>query len=186
MNTPRTGWGRGIVAAGAAVSLTVALGACAGPSALNGVPGAGPATSQVSAEPVDVGADADPGTVELVDTGSETPGGDQAHQAERRRVHRLRHVLHATWVTGGATPTSHAAIRGKVTSVSDEDITVKARDGVSMTFGVTSGTTVRKRVHGTGSPSSIDQVTVGDAALVSGVDRDRKTARLVVYRDRTA
>lgn len=181
MNTPPARWRRKIVTAGFAVGLAVTLGACAGPSSLAAVSGAAPATSQVSVEP-DVGADTDPGTIELVDADTSTPRGDQTG---RPCVHRLRDVLHATWVTGGEAPTTHAAIRGKVTAVGEDAITVKARDGVSMTFDITSTTTVRKRHQGTGSPSSIDQVAVGDAALVTGVERGGMIARLVVYRDRT-
>lgn len=82
---------------------------------------------------------------------------------------RLRHFLHGTWVTGPAAPVTHSAIRGTVTAVSATSITVRARDGVTLTFAVTDATKVHRRGDGRGTFSPIDEVHVGDEALVTGV-----------------
>ncbi len=123
--------------------------------------------------------------MELVGAGSTTEAGSTTQGGGATRgwpaPRRLRHVLHATWVTGGRTPTTHEAIRGEVTAVSASSITVRARDGVSLTFTVTSSTKVRERHDGTGQDSTIGQVEVGDRALVSGVQAATLTARHVVY-----
>ena len=100
---------------------------------------------------------------------------------------RLLRALHATWVTAGAQgPVTHQAIRGDVTAVSATAITVKAEDGVSMTFAVSADTRVRARVAGggkgvTGTDSTIGAVKVGAKALVTGVGTGTPTARAVIH-----
>ncbi len=95
-----------------------------------------------------------------------------------RRV-RLGRALHGTWVTkdgkGGtdAKTTSyvtHDAIHGTVSAVSSTSISVKAADGVTETYKVTSATKVRMRTAGEkkGAASSIAQVKTGGKVLVVG------------------
>lgn len=95
---------------------------------------------------------------------------------------RWRHVLHATWVvtTAGA-PVTHQAIRGEVAAVSDSSITIKARDGVSLTFAVSADTHVRARSQGAGADGAIGAVTVGARALVTGVGASDPVAKHVVF-----
>ncbi len=170
MNTPVSSRPirRVVALGGVAVVAAAALSACGATTDASSASPAGQSSQRV--------ADPDPSTIGLV---SATTGTSTA--ADRGMRLRLRHVLHATWVTGGAKPTTHDAIRGEVTAVSASSITVRARDGVSMTFAVTSSTKVRERHAGKGTDSSIGKVAVGDRALVTGVGSSGLTARHVVY-----
>lgn len=176
MSTPMNPRHRVAALGGALVLGAVALGACATPS----TPAASSAVTSSSTTAAQRASATDPSTIDLVSAATNSHRG--ADRADRGFALRLRHVLHATWVTGGKTPTTHDAIRGEVTAVSATSITVKARDGVSMTFAVGSSTKVRVRHDGTGSASSIGQVKVGDRALVLGVGTTQLTARHVLYR----
>ena len=171
-------------AASAAVIIglsTLALGACSKtepPSA------SAPASQQVAASGAS-GSD----TVDLVNAAVDIPtAGETQNGGDRRGLRaRLLRALHATWVTEGKQgPVTHQAIRGDVTAVSATSITVKAKDGVSMTFAVTADTTVRQRIAGSGkgtkaTASTIGAVTVGTKALVAGVGASSPTARVVVH-----
>lgn len=131
------------------------------------------------------GTPPDSSTIQLVNAAAGgDPGASTDHGPHRPWLRaRLTHVLHATWVTRSASgPVTHQAIRGKVTAVSESQIRVEAADGVSMTFQVTDETKVRARSHGHGADSTIDAVTVGSRALVTGVGETQPTARLVVFR----
>ena len=162
----------------------LALGACA-TSAPTSAPVSVPSEQQAAGQEV-AGSD----TLELVNAALETPsaiseapdGGDRPGLRAR-----LLRALHATWVTDSTQgPVTHHAIRGDVTAVSDTSITVRAKDGVSMTFAVGADTKVRARVAGTGkgvrgTDSTIGAVTVGSTALVTGVGTATPTARAVVH-----
>jgi hypothetical protein len=160
---------------------TLALGACSktDPSAASA-----PASEQVSAQQAS-GSD----TIDLVNAAAETPAaGEAPNGADRRGLRaRLLRALHATWVTESQQgPVTHQAIRGDVTAVSSTSITVKAKDGVSMTFAVTPDTKVRERIAGSGTgtkatASTIGAVTVGSKALVTGIGASSPTARVIVH-----
>jgi hypothetical protein len=170
--------------------------------------GAGAATLGGCAKPADLGAAdrssaqqavPDSDTIDLVDaTLEESPAladqaGQQADQAgqqakrDRKALRvRLLRALHGTWVTQGQNGTvTHQAIRGEVTAVSATSITIKAKDGFSLSFGVSKDTTVRARAAGKGSASTIGAVKVGSKALVTGVGATNPTARLVVFHSGT-
>jgi hypothetical protein len=171
--------------------------------------GAGAATLGGCAKPADSGAAdqssvqqaiADSDTIDLVDATVEAAPaladqagqqanqqGDQQARLDRRALRvRLLRALHGTWVTQGQNGTvTHQAIRGEVTAVSATSITVRAKDGFSLTFGVSKDTTVRSRAAGKGSASNIGAVKVGSKALVTGVGATNPSARLVVFHSGT-
>ncbi len=125
---------------------------------------------------------------------------------KHRQNVRLGRALHGTWVTKDAKTgavVTHDAIRGVVSSVSPTSITVKAADGVSETYQVTSTTKVRKRAASTTSQptpsqtpgqktrakqakrakvgvSSIGAIKVGDQAVVVGTGTTTLTATHIV------
>ncbi len=122
---------------------------------------------------------------------------------KHRQSVRLGRALHGTWVTKDAKSdavVTHDAIRGIVSSVSPTSITVKAADGVSETYQVTSTTKVRKRAASTTSQptpsqtpgrqtggkktkvgaSSISAIKVGDQAVVVGTGTTTLTATHIV------
>ena len=177
---------RSSTALGAATLLlgSLALGACSKTDA----PGTSRSVSG-GASIQDSATDSD--TVDLVNAALETPAtADPAlagPDGNRKRLRaKLLHALHATWVTDGAKgPVTHQAIRGEVTAVSGTSITVKAKDGFSLTFSVTKHTTVRQRAKGKGADSSIGAVKVGSKALVTGVGATSPTARFVAFRGAT-
>ncbi len=94
----------------------------------------------------------------------------------------LRHVAHAEFVTKGkdAGFVKHDAIVGQVTSVSATSISVKAADGVSMSFVVDNATHVRKRADSAGkakgAPAKITDVGSGDQVAVLGKEPATSTA----------
>lgn len=174
-----------LLATGAVIALGLSVvGGCAAwqptaTAASSGITAQDPGTAPPAATTATTATTADdPATIELVGSLASL---DRAGGAPVRVAARLRHVLHATWVTDGHFPTTHAAIRGKVTSVSPSQITITARDGVSMTFGITDDTVIRHRGDGRGEPGSADEITVNDRALVSGLDTGSRTARFIVY-----
>jgi hypothetical protein len=65
-------------------------------------------------------------------------------------------------------------------------VTVKAKDGVSMTFTVTGDTRVRARANGKGADSALSALHVGDKAFVAGVGASNPQARVLVFRSATA
>jgi hypothetical protein len=163
---------------------TLALGACSKTDPTAASAASAPASQQVSAQDAS-GSD----TVALVNAAVDIPAAGEAPDGSDRRGLRARllRALHATWVTESQQgPVTHQAIRGDVTAVSATSITVKAKDGVSMTFAVTPDTRVRERVAGSGkgtkaTASTIGSVTVGAKALVTGVGASSPTARVIVH-----
>lgn len=116
-------------------------------------------------------------------TTSSTPATHSGHtKAKHRIAATMRRTVQATWVTGkDGHFVTHDAIRGTAT-VGTSSITVKAADGTSETFAVTSKTKVRDKgdlkkvvpfstVHnddvvgvlGTGSGSSLTATQIVDA-----------------------
>ena len=132
---------------------------------------------------------ADTDTIDLVNATADLPvSADLVDTPDHRRLRaRLLRALHATWVTQDTNGTvTHQAIRGEVTAVSSTSITVRAKDGFSLTYAVTADTRVRARAGGAGSHSSIGAVKVGSKALVSGVGAaTNPTARIVVFHSGT-
>jgi hypothetical protein len=125
-------------------------------SAAAAILGAGTAALALSgtATPSAAGASDTSGAAAAGGAGA-TPGAAGAAGAQsaaggprRRDVDRLRRALHAEWVTrnrAAGTFVTHDAIRGSVGAVSPTAITVQAADGVSQTYAVNAGTTVRVR-----------------------------------------
>lgn len=136
------------------------------------------------------------GTLSGLDTGRQsTPQAQEGTAAsttiapsrgrgERVTRARLRHVLHATWVTGGKSPVTHSTIRGQVTAVSASSITIAAKDGAAMSFTLSDATKIHQRSRGSMSSASIGSVKVGMRARVLGVGTDPQ-ARQVVFADAT-
>ena len=134
-----------IVIAGSAAAVVLGAGtaALAASGATSPSPAASSTTSNATADPTVAKADRD----------------------------RLRRALHAQWVTrNGKTNTfvTHDAIRGAVTAVSPSSITVKALDGVSQTYAVSSDTKVHLRADGKGKAGTIGEVHVDDRVIVVG------------------
>ncbi|MEW1955833.1 hypothetical protein [Terrabacter sp. NPDC080008] len=131
-------------------------------------------------------------TIDLVNAALQTPAADQTAtnkdakdaKADRKGWRgQLLRSLHATWVTESkAGPVTHQAIRGEVTAVSGTSVTVKAKDGFSLTWTVTGSTKVRERQNGKGATSSVGAVKVGSKALVVGVGASNPTARVLVFK----
>lgn len=193
-NTRRTtGIARPTTALGAAVLVmgSLALGACSKSDPNAAAPAAAGQSQQQSAGAASSAGD----TIDLVDAAVQTPAAQNATgsdsnadgKADRKGLRaRLLRALHATWVTESKSgPVTHQAVRGEVTAVSATSVTVKARDGFSLTFAVTADTKVRVRSNGKGADSTIGVVKVGDKALVMGVGATNPTARAVVFRDGT-
>jgi hypothetical protein len=191
-----TGLTRSTTALGAAVLVlgSLALGACSksdatgtASSAIGAAvePGAAPAGQAVADRDT-----VDRDTIDLVSATLETPAATDGTRGpgERKGLRAtLLRALHASWVTDGANgPVTHQAVRGEVTAVSPTSITVKAKDGFSLTYSVTKDTVVRERAKGHGSASSIGGVKVGAKALVAGVGATNPAARVVVFRSTTA
>jgi hypothetical protein len=76
-------------------------------------------------------------------------------------------MLHGSWVTKDRV--HHEAIRGAVSAVDADSITVRAADGFTQTYQVSSDTKVRKLGDDHKGLDAIGDVKVGDEALVAGV-----------------
>ena len=114
-------------------------------------------------------------------TSNQSTGTPKAQDGKRDRVNRLRRSVHATWVTENKkarTFTTHDAIRGVVTAVSQTSITVRAADNLTETFVVSSATKVRTRALKTGA--SISDVKAGDPVFVGGTGTTTLSAVRVV------
>lgn len=185
-----TGLKRSSTALGAAFLVlgSLTLGACSKTDA-NGT-----AASAIGAASQQVGAATDRDTIDLVSAAVQTPAADDTAQGagtgavDRKGLRsRMLRALHATWVTEGKTgPVTHQAVRGEVTAVSATSITVKAKDGFSLTYTVGKDTKVRERSQGKGTDSTIGAVKVGARALVTGVGATNPTARVVVFKVMTS
>lgn len=120
------------------------------------------------------------------------PGNAAAGKAARGNGHRLalralRGALHAQWVTrdGSGSFVTHDAIRGVVTAVSAGSITVKAADGVTQSYAVTSATKIHIRDAGASNPAkpgTISDVHTGDKIAVAGTGTTSLTARQILDR----
>jgi hypothetical protein len=107
--------------------------------------------------------------------------GSATTAAAQGGVGRLRRAVRATWVSENKktkTFTTHDAIRGRVTGVSDTSITVTSADNVSESFVLGSGTRVHTRAKK--AAASISDVTIGDPVWVAGTGTSTLTARRVV------
>jgi hypothetical protein len=189
--TNHTAWRKPSAAVAVLLALgSLTLGACSKTGPASSFVPAGKQVAAQDATGADTGSASSSDTVDLVHAAVDLPttAGEAPEGADRKGLRaRLLRALHATWVTDGPQgPVTHQAIRGDVTAVSATSITVKAKDGVSMTFAVTSATTVRARVAGSGkgvkgTDSTIGAVQVGAKALVTGVGASTPTARVVVH-----
>jgi hypothetical protein len=104
-----------------------------------------------------------------------------AHPLLKRERAWLRRVAHGQVVVRGADGfVTHDVIVGKVSAVSPTAITVRAADGVSETFAVTSDTKVRVLGDGTRGLASIDKIATGDRVAVGGTGTSTLTAEHVV------
>lgn len=114
-----------------------------------------------------------------------SPSTAKDGQRARARVIAIgrKNFQHGTWVTkDGSTEVTHDAIRGSVTAVSATSITVKAADGVSQTYLVSSATKVHSRTAGKGKTGPITDVATGDTVGVLGTGTTTLTATLVLDR----
>lgn len=116
-----------------------------------------------------------------------TAGATKQHAKRTSRELRLNKVQHAEWVTKDKTGgfVTREAIRGDITSVSPTSITVKAQDGVSLTFAVATDMKVHVRAAGKGAATKPADVTItdvktGQQALVTGTGQGSLTAGRVV------
>jgi len=195
-----TGLTRSTTALGAAVLVlgSLALGAC------SKTDDTGTAASAIGAAPLQDAAATDAAatdgdTIDLVSAAVDTPAvddtavddttrGADSGAGDRKGLRaRMLRALHGTWVTLGKTgPVTHQAIRGDVTAVSATSVTVKAKDGFSLTFAVAGDTRVRVRSNGKGADSTIGAVKVGAKALVAGIGATNPTARVVVFKVTTS
>jgi hypothetical protein len=131
------------------------------------------------------------GTAAVASSGTTTPtpsaslsssaSSNSANGSTTRARYRLRRAVHATWVSESKKTkifTTHDAIRGRVTGVSDTLITVTAADNVSETYVVNVGTKVHTRTKKTAA--SISDVKSGDPVWVAGTGTTTLTASRVV------
>jgi len=130
------------------------------------------------------------GTAALAASGSPTPTSassssslsqNSANGSTKTAVNRLRRAVHATWVSENKktkTFTTHDAIRGRVTTMSNTSITVKAADNVSETYVLNARTKVHTRAEKTAA--SISDVKSGDPVWVAGTGTTTLTASRVV------
>lgn len=153
-----------------------------------------PATEATSAGQVRQAVVADADTAALVTAVADSPdlaGDKDKGKGKHNAARALRHALHATWVTSGRSGTvTHQGIRGEVTAVSGSSITVKAKDGFSLTFTASADTTVRARDlsvgkgkggKGKATDSTLAAVKVGSKALVVGNGAKAPAAHRVVF-----
>ncbi len=117
-----------------------------------------------------------------------SPDAKKPHSKKDALQGRLKGVQHGEWVTKDKTGAfvTRVAIQGDVTALSATSITVKAQDGVSMTFAVTADTKVRVRAadkaaqKAKGSDAKITDVKSGQHVVVSGTGKGSPTAHHVV------
>jgi hypothetical protein len=112
-----------------------------------------------------------------------TSGGTSTSAGKHHHRDPLLRAEHAQWVTHDKktnTNVTHDEIRGTVSAVSATSITVKATDGTSETYSVSSATKVHAKGDTTTSPGTISQVKVGDRAIVIGTGTANFAATRVV------
>ena len=120
-------------------------------------------------------------------TGSTTKAAKahKDHGGLRAALTKLKDVQHAQWVTKeGTTGTyvTHDAIRGAVTAISPSSITVKAGDGVSETYALSSTTKITVAGAKGTKPSSGTSASVASGAtvIITGTGTASLTADRVV------
>jgi hypothetical protein len=121
-----------------------------------------------------------PSTSASSPTSDSVANGSRAKAGKHRGKARLRGAVHVTWVSENKktkTFTTHDAIRGRVTAVSPTSIAVKAADGVTKSYLVSSGTKVHSRTNK--AAASISEVKVGDPVRVAGTGTTMLTATRV-------
>jgi len=121
-----------------------------------------------------------------------SPDAKKHHPKKDALQGHLKGVQHGEGVTKDKTGAfvTRVAIQGDVTALSATSITVKAQDGVSMTFAVTADTKVRVRAadkaadkaaqKAKGSDAKITDVKSGQHVVVSGTGKGSLTADHVV------
>ena len=93
----------------------------------------------------------------------------------------LRRVAHGEVVVRGTDGfVTHDVIVGTVTSVSSTSITVRAADGISETYAVTSDTRVRVLGDHARGLSSIAAIATGDHVAAAGTGAGDRTAKHVL------
>ena len=146
------------------IAVAVGIGA-----AVIGTGGAALAASSTPATPTTSGTSSSPST-----------GAAKHHHRDP-----LTRALHAQWVTddkNANTDVTHDEIRGTVITVSSTSITVKATDGVTQTYAVTSATKVHAKGDTTTTPGTIAQVKTGDTAIIVGTGTGTGTATHIADR----
>ena len=110
---------------------------------------------------------------------------DGREKAKQLRRELLKRAVHAQWVSKDAKTgafVTHDAVRGVVTAVSASSVSVKAADGTTESFTVTSTTKVHAKGDSKAHPGTIGQVKVGDRVGVVGTGATTKTATHIVDR----
>jgi hypothetical protein len=115
-------------------------------------------------------------------TASESTSGSHSTKHDKIAKILARRDVHGVIVTknGKGGFTTHDGIRGTVTAVSPSAITVKAADGFTQTYTVTSSTKVRLRSGGKGTASTLSIVHTGDSVGVLGVGSPSKPSATYV------
>jgi hypothetical protein len=128
------------------------------------------------------------GTAALAESGTTTSGSPSptsttsSAKATTAKHALLRRAVHGQIVTRNKDGqfVTHDLIRGNVTAVSTSAIQVKAADGTTQLYKVTSSTKVRVRTAGKGAPGKLSDVHVGDTVLVAGTGTGTPTAMHIV------
>lgn len=148
-----------------------------------GTAGVAAATTDVGSPSVTPAAASSSAPADPSSTGKDKAAKD-GKKAKEAVAKRLKSVQHATWVAKDKDKPgsfiTHDLINGSITAVSGTSITVKADDGVSMTFAITADTKVRVRTAGKGAEAAASDLKVGEKAVVTGTGTDSLTATHVV------
>ena len=99
--------------------------------------------------------------------------------ATAKHHHEAFRGEYAQWTTYDAKTKAdvvHDGIKGSVSAVSPTSVTVKAKDGTSETFAVSSDTKVSVKGDAKGTAGSIGQVKVGDRVELVGTGKTSFTA----------
>ena len=97
-------------------------------------------------------------------------GGKHGQHGRHGALLRLRTLQHAEWVTQDPKThkdVTHEAVVGTITAVSSSSVSVKATDGYTLTFKISSGTKIH--VAGTKSKGTASDLKTGAKALAGGV-----------------
>ena len=112
---------------------------------------------------------------------AETSGSASSAKAgaTAKHHHEAFRGEYAQWTTYDAKTKAdvvHDGIKGSVSAVSPTSVTVKAKDGTSETFAVSSDTKVSVKGDAKGTAGSIGQVKVGDRVELVGTGKTSFTA----------